>query len=236
MGNSGLKQHLENSSKTGVFQLKDANLSELPPELLQIAQTLRTLDLSGNKIEQLPSKISSFNMLKHLTLNKNRLGIIPSELGQLTKLETLILSSNRLTSIPATLSKLRNLKLVNLSDNRLTTFPLEFCDMKHLDVLDLSMNKMTEVPTGVGKLQVVELNLNQNQIQLLSDELAECQRLKTLRLEENCLQIISSTILKESSISLLAVDGNLFDSKDFMKADGYTQYMERYTATKKKMY
>jgi hypothetical protein len=35
---------------------------------------------------------------------------------------------------------------------------------------------------------------------------------------------------------LLAVDGNLFDSKDLMKADGYTQYMERYTATKKKMY
>lgn len=51
------------------------------------------------------------------------------------------------------------------SDNRLTTFPLEFCDMKHLDVLDLSMNKMTEVPAGVGKLQVVELNLNQNQVQ-----------------------------------------------------------------------
>jgi Leucine-rich repeat (LRR) protein len=37
--------------------------------------------------------------------------------------------------------------------------------MKHLDVLDLSMNKMTEVPAGVGKLQVVELNLNQNQVQ-----------------------------------------------------------------------
>lgn len=36
--------------------------------------------------------------------------------------------------------------------------------MKHLDVLDLSMNKMTEVPAGVGKLQVVELNLNQNQV------------------------------------------------------------------------
>ena len=36
--------------------------------------------------------------------------------------------------------------------------------MKHLDVLDLSMNKLTEVPAGVGKLQVVELNLNQNQV------------------------------------------------------------------------
>ena len=48
--------------------------------------------------------------------------------------------------------------------------------------------------------------------------------------------MIPPTILKDSSISLLAVDGNLFDNKDLMKADGYNQYMERYTATKKKMY
>ena len=35
MGNSGLKQHIENSRKTGVFQLKDANLSEVSEDLLQ---------------------------------------------------------------------------------------------------------------------------------------------------------------------------------------------------------
>lgn len=70
----------------------------------------------------------------------------------------------------------------------------------------------------------------------MSDELAKCSRLKTLRLEENCLQAISPVILKESSISLLAVDGNLFESKEFMQTEGYTDYMERYTATKKKMY
>ena len=29
MGNSGLKQHIETSRKTGVFQLKEANLSEV---------------------------------------------------------------------------------------------------------------------------------------------------------------------------------------------------------------
>jgi len=36
--------------------------------------------------------------------------------------------------------------------------------MKHLDVLNLSKNKITEAPKGIGKLQVVELNLNQNQV------------------------------------------------------------------------
>jgi len=156
----------------------------------------------------------------------------------LIKLETLNLNSNQIASIPISISNLTHLKLVNLSDNRLSSFPLEFCDLKHLDVLNLSKNKITEAPKGIGKLQVVELNLNQNQVRLLSDDLALCPRLKTLRLEENCiaLQTVTPTILKESSISLLSVDGNLFDTKDLMHAEGYTEYMERYTATKKKMY
>jgi len=238
MGNSGLKQHIENSGKTGVFQMKDAGLAEFPPEIYHIAANLRTLDMSGNKISQLPGKIATFSGLKNLTFSKNRLETLPIELGQLIKLETLNLNSNQIARIPSSVSQLKHLKLVNLSENNLTSFPLEFCDMKHLDVLNLSKNKITEAPKGVGKLQVVELNLNQNQVRVLSDDIAQCPRLKTLRLEENCiaLQTITPTILKESSISLLSVDGNLFDTKDLAHAEGYTEYMERYTATKKKMY
>ena len=43
------------------------------------------------------------------------------------------------------------------------------------------------MPNGVDGLNLTELNLNQNQISSLSASLAECPRLKTLRLEENCL-------------------------------------------------
>jgi len=74
MGNSGLKQHIENSGKTGVFQMKDAGLAEFPPEIYHIAANLRTLDMSGNKISQLPGKIATFSGLKNLTFSKNRLG------------------------------------------------------------------------------------------------------------------------------------------------------------------
>lgn len=127
---------------------------------------------------------------------------------------------------------------VNLSDNCLTEFPLVFCGLKHLDVLDLSHNKLSRVPDGVSGLHVTELNLNQNQISSLSDKLADCPRLKTLRIEENCLQLeaIHKRILTDSKISVLAVEGNLFEMKKFPDLDGYDQYMERYTAVKKKMF
>lgn len=94
------------------------------------------------------------------------------------------------------------------------------------------------MPDAAATLRVTELNLNQNQIAIISEKLADCPRLKTLRLEENCLQLnaIPPQILKESQISMLALEGNLFEMKQFMNMDGYDVYMERYTAVKKKMF
>ena len=44
-------------------------------------------------------------------------------------------------------------------------------------------------------------------------------------MQENCLELksFSSRILKESKISLLAVEGNLFDMKAFHDVDGYDE-------------
>lgn len=113
-----------------------------------------------------------------------------------------------------------------------------FAGLKHLDMLDLSRNKITTVPSKAGDLQCTELNLNQNQITSLAEELADCPKLKTLRLEENCLQVaaIPIKILKQSVISTILVDGNLFNNKQFTELEGYNEYQERYTAVKKKMF
>ncbi|KAM7299181.1 hypothetical protein ISCGN_019748 [Ixodes scapularis] len=163
---------------------------------------------------------------------------LPDSMCKLKKLESLLLGVNQLSRLPETLSQLGNLKTVVLSENRLTSFPRCFCGLKHLDVLDLSRNRIAEVPDCVGDLQATELNLNQNQISLLSENVANCPRLKVLRLEENCLQIssIPTSLLADSQVSLLAVEGNLFELKDLQEKEGYEAYMERYTATKKKMY
>ena len=112
------------------------------------------------------------------------------------------------------------------------------CGLKHLDVLDLSRNHLSLVPDGVAQLHVIELNLNQNQLKELSEKIADCPRLKTLRLEENLLPVtqIHRRILEESNISVLTLEGNLFEMKLVPDLEGYDKYMERYTAVKKKMF
>ena len=60
---------------------------------------------------------------------------------------------------------------------------------------------------------------------MLSEDVADCPRLKVLRLEENCIEkaMITPKILKHSQIALLAIDGNLFPSKDFPHLEGYEE-------------
>ncbi|XP_067119917.1 leucine-rich repeat-containing protein 57-like [Centruroides vittatus] len=236
MGNS-IKPQIQNAEKTGVCQLCNCDLSEFPRDLFSL-KTLRTLDISGNKISNIPSNVGLFVHLKHLTANNNKISQLPKEIGNLTKLESLSLNGNRLTALPSTLSQLKNLRTVSISNNHLTKFPVVFCDLPHLDMLDLSHNKITEVPDDLQNLFVAELNMNQNQLSELPEAIALCPRLKVLRVEENCLQLsaISLKILTDSLISLLAVDGNLFELKDLHNMEGYEKYMERYTATKKKMF
>lgn len=238
MGNKQIKQHLETAQKTGVLKISLQRLQDFPPQLKTYPNVLKTLDLSENRFEKIPDEISRFTLLKHLNLSGNKLTDLPDVLGELAKLEVLLVMDNFLVRIPKTLCNLKNLKQVNLSHNQITEFPIMLTGLKQLDVLDLSRNKITVIPSDVKGLYVTELNVNQNQISSMSDEIAACPKLKTLRIEENCLQVTAFTtrILKDSKISILSVDGNLFNSKQFTSLDGYDCYMERYTAVKKKMF
>lgn len=236
MGNSAVRQHIESAEKTGVCQLSKQNIEEIPTSLMRLVGNLRTLDLSENKISQLPHNFGNFQVLKNLQLNNNRLASLPDSFVNLKRLDSLNLSHNRLTQLPNKCRKLQALKNVSITHNKLTRFPVEFCELKCLDVLDLQSNVITEIPDEIEGLVCIELNLNQNQISSVSEKVAKCPRLKVLRLEENCLPLhaIPTAILRESQISLLALEGNLFEMKEFHNLEGYDKYMERYTATKKK--
>ncbi|KAJ1104029.1 hypothetical protein NDU88_001444 [Pleurodeles waltl] len=236
MGNSALKAHLETAQKTGVFQLTGKGLLEFPEDLQRLTSNLRTIDLSDNKIETLPQIMGAFSLLKNLNLNHNKLSALPAELCKLKKLETLHLNNNRLTRLPADFGQLSALKTLSLSGNQFRTVPVQLCSLRHLNVVDLSKNKIQSVPDEVAGLQAIELNLNQNQISQISVQISHCPRLKVLRLEENCLELsmLPDSILSDSQISLLAVEGNLFEIRNLRDLNGYDKYMERFTATRKK--
>jgi len=239
MGNQAgsLKKHLETAEKTGALNFTDQGLEKFPSDMSKVEKNLRNLDLSRNKINSLPSSIGNFKVMKTLSLSKNKIAALPDDMGKMTKLENLNLSFNFLQSIPSSFQQLKHLREVNLSHNNFTTFPSALLNLKQMNVLDLANNKIRAIPEEIRGLEATELVLNCNQVSLIAPEVSQCARLRTLRLEENCLTLdsIPTSLLAESKVSLLAVEGNLFDVKKLNQVQGYDEYMSRYTAVKRKL-
>jgi len=240
MGASNHKmERLDRASRTGVLSLEDMKLKDVPKEIKTKldAGRLRTFSVAGNTIERLPDWITSFVALKTLDLGRNNLSVL-MDLSPLTKLETLSLRRNRLTTVHPSIFELRSLKKLDLSSNKLAGVPPEgFGRLRKLWVLDLSENRLQALPADCGSLGVEELNLNGNLLSEISADLAKASSLRVLRIERNKIEMAAfpPVLLTESSINLIAFDGNPMTTRQFQAIEGYGKYEARFTASKKKM-
>jgi len=125
------------------------------------------------------------------------------------------------------MAALKHLRNLNVSHNQLTSFPSFACQIATLDYLDLSHNMIDSLPSCLETMKVVEMNLNNNKVQQLPASLAQCPRLKVLRVEQNELTIsgIPEGLLMDSKVSLLAVEGNYFSMKDLEEIPGYDKVL-----------
>ena len=153
------------------------------------------------------------------------IGSLPSELSELKKLETLNVSANCLSMFPDSFVNFKALKTVNLSGNKLTSFPLFLCQLTQVNFVDLSSNQITSIPVGIEVISAVEINLNRNQISVIPESVSQCQSLKVLRLEENCISLVGvpPTVLRDSNISILCLDGNLFPPRELHEMPEYNK-------------
>lgn len=236
--NATIQRHIDNARKSRILQLKSCGLKSLPQSLEELQEVIRNLELSQNKIKNLPPSIGHFSALKQLHLSDNFITALPDEIGLLKNLETLNLQSNKLSTLPETIVGCSSLKALNISVNCFSYFPAAVCHMISLDTLNLSQNLITELPDEVSSLSASEVNLNQNRLNFLNaDALAKCQHLKILRLEENCLvkAEFTTNLLSKSSVSIICYSGNLFQEREFQDLPGYDEYQQRFTATRRKM-
>ncbi|CAD6194403.1 unnamed protein product [Caenorhabditis auriculariae] len=235
---STVNKHLEMASKSRILQLKGSGLKKVPEEVEQLAEIIRTLDLSENKIREIPSFIGGFSQLKQLHFSNNVLESLPDEIGQMKKLEILNLGGNKLKTLPDTIAGCTDLRSIDLSSNEFAVFPRALFCVMQIDFVNLNSNCIEELPDEIGDLKAIELSLNQNRLRSLNaTKLIECPRLRSLRVEENCLAKTEFTreLLEKSQISLIAFNGNLFQDREFQDLNGYEAYQDRYTATRRKM-
>ena len=176
-------------------------------------EELTDLNLSNNKIKQIPSDIKHSYNLSDLKLNKNKLTSLPPEIGELTNLEYLELSDNKLTSLPPEVANLTNLKFLGLSDNELTSFPPEIPKLTNLQELELRNTNLLSLPPEIGNLvNLIDLLLSDNKLTSLPPEIGKLVNLTTLVLSKNRLTSLPPEIGKLVNLKILSVSDNQLTS------------------------
>jgi len=116
-----------------------------------------------------------------LDLSKQKLTQLPIEILSFKNLTILNLSKNKLTKLPSNFYQLKQLTHLDLSKNKFTIFPISLCSTVSLIDLKIGRNDITLLPKCIGQLTNLEhLDIWDNQISALPDTFSKLIKLKTL--------------------------------------------------------
>lgn len=97
------------AKRTKIFLLRNAGLPCCPRRLPQMT-ALREVDLSSNRIVELPFEIGELIKLRVLNVSHNLLALLPDSIGTCVLLKVLNASHNTIEKIPDTLGQLLRLE------------------------------------------------------------------------------------------------------------------------------
>ncbi|MEW2632654.1 hypothetical protein AB0903_13600 [Streptomyces sp. NPDC048389] len=192
--------------RAGVRPSHVATLEELDA-LLERADDVTELDLSGRRLRNFPEQLFAFPRLRVLSLADNAdLGRLAPRIGELTALEELDVSGTALTELPESIGTLRNLRVLDISGNDFTVstgLPDSLADLGRLEVLRAS-HLTCHLPESLARLRSLrELDLSRfRQGRYVSDTPVELPEVVT-RLSGLCSLDLSGTRLTSVPDTLL---------------------------------
>lgn len=141
------------------------DVAMLPGCIANFSRTLRTIDVSKNKLSTLPPEVGSLSFLEKCNFSENQISSIPQQISNAKKISALNLSSNKITTLPDSLGEMVSLISLDLSNNTIAYLPDSFANLTSLEELDLRDNKITETPKFLPYLvNLRHLYLGNNQL------------------------------------------------------------------------
>nr|XP_039247752.1 leucine-rich repeat-containing protein 40-like [Styela clava] len=167
---------------------------------------LEVINMSKMGLSQFPSQICQFkSSLKSLNISLNKISVFGSEIGDFVSLTHLNLGTNLLTDLPVEMTKLKSLIELNIMQNRFSLLPESVYSMESLEHLLAGGNKIEKINMeGLKKLtKLSTLALQNNSIAQVPPELGLMSSLRNLQLEGNVFRIPRHTILQQGTQAVL---------------------------------
>ncbi|ALI98397.1 leucine-rich repeat-containing protein kinase family protein [Rufibacter tibetensis] len=168
-------EQLQAGELAGATRVKlSCNLTEVPSEIFDLAETLEILDLSGNHLTSLPDAFTRLQNLRIAFFSDNDFTVFPEVLGKLPRLEMigfkacqighiaedaiphttrwLILTNNQIAELPASIGKCTRMQKLMLAGNKLKALPPELASCQNLELFRISANQITHLPDWLFSL------------------------------------------------------------------------------------
>jgi len=134
-------------------------------EALKNNNSLKNLYLPNCSIEIPPESIGDLAALEILDLSSNKITNLPKSVGNLKSLKKLKLDSNEIETIPESIIKLESLEDIDLRKNKIHIFLTEICELKYLKFIRIAGNKLETLPECITEMQALkEISLSGNPI------------------------------------------------------------------------
>ena len=179
-------EQLRSGALAGTRRLDlSCGLREVPAEVMDLADSLEVLNLSGNQLSSLPHDLPRLHRLKIIFCSDNAFTELPEVLGDCAALQVVGFKANRIAQVPA------------------AALPAA------LRWLILTDNAIAQLPTALGQRAALQkLMLAGNQLETVPSSLADAHRLELVRLSANRLSQMPSWLTALPRLSWLALAGN----------------------------
>lgn len=182
-------EQLRSGELQNLTQLKiSQQLTTFPREIFALADSLEILDLTDNRLCELPDDFAQLTKLRIVFMSNNCFTALPTVLGQCPNLEMIGFKSNQITTVDES-SLPEKLRWLILTDNHIETLPDSLGLRPRLEKLALAGNRLTELPSTMDQLH----------------------RLALVRLSANRLQTFPTHLLDLPKLAWLAFSGNDFN-------------------------
>ncbi|KAG2399001.1 Plant intracellular Ras-group-related LRR protein [Vigna angularis] len=214
---------------TGIVALRDSKLKTFPDEIIKLDTSVRTLDLTHNRIVDIPMEINKLINIQRMVLAENLIERLPVSLGKLQSLKLLNLDGNRITSLPDELDQLVRLERLSVSRNLLASLPMTIGSLRNLVLLNVSNNKLQSLPESVGSCSSLEeLQANDNLIEDLPSSVCNLSHLKSLCLDNNNVKQAPRNLLKDcKALQNISLHGNPISMDQLQQMEGFQEFEAR---------
>ena len=182
----------ENFGSLNAFFLKSCRIRVLSPDFMHLKNVVE-LNLEDNNLEYLPPQLCRIRRMQFLNLTKNKLYNLPDNFGDMTELREVLLDNNRLETFPPSIRNLRHLEVLRANRNWLYQLPDDIHELKALSDLSLDGNFITYLPETIGQLNLKTLKLAHNRLEFLSEDIL---RPNLKNKEQSAGRVPSSTLVK----------------------------------------